>query len=484
MQKQTIFYSWQSDLPNNTNRGFIQEQLEAAVTELKITEQLKVDPVVDRDTAGVAGSPDIGLTIFSKISKAAVFVCDVSIIHNPEEGRPTPNPNVLIELGYALKTMDASRIIMVMNKSFGGPELLPFDLKQKRVITYDLPSGADKKEAKKSLKGDFVIAVKAVLGELEETEAEVEPSDPTINVIEAIKNSRPDTHRKLKGYMLWLVSELDKLDGKSFEGEVDEKLVQAIQETVSLVKGFDTIANEISEYNAIDAANTLFKSFEYILDRYRKPRGFSGSWKTYEFDLYKFVGQELVTILIGYLMKDERWDLINDLLKKRLHMENHPSGQPDSTVYTGLSDYLPLLDDKRSRRLIKNGQQRTSIHADLLKDRHESMPLSENMTWEEFMDADHFLCLYSFINSTDRTRPWWPRTWVYFGSRVPRFVVDSYTKEGAGVLAKALGLESAEELKTKLKAAIERFQKGVSESRNGYMSDPYWGFDFEKIASM
>lgn len=163
MQKQIIFYSWQSDLPNNTNRGFIQEQLEAAVIELKSTEQLKVDPVVDRDTAGVAGSPDIGLTIFSKISNAAVFVCDVSIIQNSEGGRPTPNPNVLIELGYALKTMGASRIIMVMNTEFGGPELLPFDLKQKRVLTYNLPKGSDKKEAKKILKSAFTEAVKAVL---------------------------------------------------------------------------------------------------------------------------------------------------------------------------------------------------------------------------------------------------------------------------------------------------------------------------------
>ena len=42
-------------------------------------------------------------------------------------------------MGYALKILGESKIIMVMNKSFGGPELLPFDLRMKRVITYDLP---------------------------------------------------------------------------------------------------------------------------------------------------------------------------------------------------------------------------------------------------------------------------------------------------------------------------------------------------------
>ena len=29
--KKIVFYSWQSDLPNSTNRGFIQQSLENAV---------------------------------------------------------------------------------------------------------------------------------------------------------------------------------------------------------------------------------------------------------------------------------------------------------------------------------------------------------------------------------------------------------------------------------------------------------------------
>jgi hypothetical protein len=30
----TIFYSWQSDLPNNTNRGFIERALEKAIASI------------------------------------------------------------------------------------------------------------------------------------------------------------------------------------------------------------------------------------------------------------------------------------------------------------------------------------------------------------------------------------------------------------------------------------------------------------------
>jgi hypothetical protein len=76
-----IFYSWQSDLPNATNRGFIEKALENAVRAIRNDDSIEVDPVIDRDTAGIPGAPDIASTIFAKIEQAQVFVCDVSIIN-------------------------------------------------------------------------------------------------------------------------------------------------------------------------------------------------------------------------------------------------------------------------------------------------------------------------------------------------------------------------------------------------------------------
>jgi len=76
----TIFYSWQSDLPNSTNRGFIQDALERAAKILRSDESVRVEPVIDRDTQNTPDSHDISATIFRKIAEADVFVCDVSLI--------------------------------------------------------------------------------------------------------------------------------------------------------------------------------------------------------------------------------------------------------------------------------------------------------------------------------------------------------------------------------------------------------------------
>ena len=163
--KVTVFYSWQSDLPNNTNRGFIQRALEKAIDSITAQETLVIDPCVERDTAGVPGSPDIASTIFSKMDDCHVFVGDVSIINaKTESGRKTPNPNVLLELGYAAKNLTWSNVICVFNTAFGKTEDLPFDLRLRRMAVYSVSEEQENKaEVRDSLSSFFQSALQPIL---------------------------------------------------------------------------------------------------------------------------------------------------------------------------------------------------------------------------------------------------------------------------------------------------------------------------------
>jgi hypothetical protein len=67
----TIFYSWQSDLPNRLNRTFIEKALEKAIKKLgenmEILEALRDEGIeLDKDTKGMAGMPPIVEVIFNK----------------------------------------------------------------------------------------------------------------------------------------------------------------------------------------------------------------------------------------------------------------------------------------------------------------------------------------------------------------------------------------------------------------------------------
>jgi len=162
-----VFYSWQSDLPNRTNRGLIESALNRAARNLRSDESIRVEPVIERDTVGVPGAPDIAATILHKIDEASAFVCDVSIVSRQEGGRAFPNPNVLLELGYALKSLKSGRLVLVFNKAFGDVSELPFDLRFKRVLTYHMSQNMEPGEVRRALASDLAKALKAIFEHIE-----------------------------------------------------------------------------------------------------------------------------------------------------------------------------------------------------------------------------------------------------------------------------------------------------------------------------
>ncbi len=181
----TVFYSWQTDAPSGLNRNFIEGAIERAIKRIKadaeVVNSLRGDEMaLDKDTKGRSGSPAIADTILEKIDECAVFVPDLTFVAQTDKNRPTPNPNVLIEYGYALKSRGQARIVGVMNMAFGAPsaETLPFNMRHLRwPITYELAEGAEKAEVRKQLVDQLAGAIRAVLetgpvAEAEETERE------------------------------------------------------------------------------------------------------------------------------------------------------------------------------------------------------------------------------------------------------------------------------------------------------------------------
>jgi hypothetical protein len=136
----TIFFSWQLDRNGRAGKDLIQESLELATNQISADTTVEPairDITVDHDTKGVSGTPPIVETIFHKIDQAAVFVPDLTFVGKRVDGRPTPNPNVLIEYGWALNSLKHSRIVPVMNIAHGEPsaEAMPFDMRHLRNPT-------------------------------------------------------------------------------------------------------------------------------------------------------------------------------------------------------------------------------------------------------------------------------------------------------------------------------------------------------------
>jgi hypothetical protein len=155
-----VFYAWQSDRVKDINQNFISDCLKETLKRLK--RKFADDSpefILDRDTKGIPGFPDIPATIYKKIENCDIFIGDLTIIGHieKEDGSKEPqlNNNVFGELNYALGKIGEERIINIMNTFFGKPDVpgtIPFDVAQRRFpITYelsakDIPNYKEEKE--------------------------------------------------------------------------------------------------------------------------------------------------------------------------------------------------------------------------------------------------------------------------------------------------------------------------------------------------
>ena len=172
----TVFFSWQSDTPNNIGRGFVAKALERALellaADVTLESAVRDDLALDSDTRGVPGTPPIVDTIFHKIDKAAIFVADLTLVGKRlDEEKLTPNPNVLVEHGWALKSLTHVRTLAVMNTAYGEPndKNLPFDLRHfSWPIRYHLPHDSST-ESKRKERERLANVLKSRIGEIIES---------------------------------------------------------------------------------------------------------------------------------------------------------------------------------------------------------------------------------------------------------------------------------------------------------------------------
>jgi hypothetical protein len=167
----SVFYSWQSDSPASCNRTFIRAALDAAAQQLANPPGVEDSPRVDSGMEGIAGTPEVASVMFEKIQNSAIFVADSTLVGSipakeGESAKKIPNPNVLLEMGYAAGSLGWGRIICVMNEHFGTRQELPFDVRNRRFpINYILaPTDTEARaKARESLTKWLKFAIETVL---------------------------------------------------------------------------------------------------------------------------------------------------------------------------------------------------------------------------------------------------------------------------------------------------------------------------------
>lgn len=194
----TIFYAWQSNRPQNTNRYLVRDAAKEAVKRIGRDADVEDSPRLDHDTKDVPGTPEIAGTIFRKIQESGAFIADLTFIgatdlHDSDK-KLLPNPNVLLEPGYAARSIGWDRIICVMNTAYGPVEEQIFDIKQRRwPICYRLEGAKpeDIQKAREYLSDQLQNGIRMVMNsDHEAVEEAIGRLTPEVfRVIEQYRNS-------------------------------------------------------------------------------------------------------------------------------------------------------------------------------------------------------------------------------------------------------------------------------------------------------
>lgn len=194
-QGPTVFWSWQSDYDENGCRYFVRDALKEAIKQT--ADAMKLEPAdrpsLDHDTKGAKGMVDIKSIILSKIERCSLFVADLTPIGKTEAGKWIPNPNVMIELGWAMHAPGVEHVIPILNLAPGCKvEDLPFDIRGRRVIQYSLAPEPASGERKAELAKLIPQLRKAIEEELKPRPAgrDLMTEAPHIEGIEASKVDR------------------------------------------------------------------------------------------------------------------------------------------------------------------------------------------------------------------------------------------------------------------------------------------------------
>lgn len=159
----TIFYSWQCDSDKKFNRNFIENCLSNAIN--RINKVIDYTLILDKNTIGESGSPDIVNVILNKIDMAIGFVADITPIVCLKE-KYLSNSNVMLELVYALSSLSDERVILICNTSKCRLNDLPFDLGLKRIVSYEYDEESDANKAKnqkEKLENTLYEAIQAII---------------------------------------------------------------------------------------------------------------------------------------------------------------------------------------------------------------------------------------------------------------------------------------------------------------------------------
>lgn len=172
------------------------------------------------------------------------------------------------------------------------------------------------------------------------------------STLSAIENQERNRVLKMRQKRKTLLTKLDAKAPLSFsQGGTVETLIKGLQGAVEEIALFAHLCHMVAMMNNAEATLEIQNWFGNILERYDGANGYQGPLHDHDLDFYKFVGQELYTVLISCLLKEEKWRIIQKLFSEWIPVSSpRPNYEPRTATFKDISRFIGSLHYESEKR--------------------------------------------------------------------------------------------------------------------------------------
>jgi hypothetical protein len=254
----------------------------------------------------------------------------------------------------------------------------------------------------------------------------------------------------------------------SDERPFDEDVISSLSELRLVADQLYSALTAFARYTPPGASlSWYFRLLEQVNRKSFRPADVN-SWKSDQFDNFRFLAHEVFVGSFAILLSEERFDLGEAMLAHRYLYQGDSDSGPVAHSYAGFSHELPSLQ-VRKQRLNLN---RISLHADILSERYAS----HSPSFMSFMQSEFVLYLRSAILSKGNYADvWWPQSLIFAGRQYHSFEIFARA-ESATYFDKIKGLLSV--------SSVERLNEAVSVLQNDKYIIPKYDYSRLNIARL
>lgn len=221
----------------------------------------------------------------------------------------------------------------------------------------------------------------------------------------AIRDQKPFAAAALDEYLVTFSDNLEQIRINTSHEEIfDNCVVSSIQLFIPVRNELLQIIDTSCRYLPQDVFAEVTHKFLESLTKYFTEINGRSSYRSTDFDNFKFIIGEIFLYTTTILIKHNKFQAAGEILNKNYYMTSSNRGVPFLTSCACFYENAESLD-YRSQRLNLN---RKSLSADITKENNSGTGIDFN----QLMQTDFILFVR---NSLDKSGFWWPKTLVYLG---------------------------------------------------------------------